>query len=192
MIREQEYPLKEILGKSGSIVMNFKVEDKEAKQIKNLCFFARRFPNFSLILQPTDQGYIETEKRSSDKIRGIIVRDYLPTTLGNVFVLDKADLVGSSACPLFRYLGDSLPNPLARYDGEYVSLNCEKFLLDGDGRPVRRYPRKWKPAQMLDEVTSLCKESKVLPPPSEYEKAWLSADNERSFNLFSFQKGVNW
>ena len=52
-------------------------------------------------------------------------------------------------CSFHRYLCRGLKNPngIAR-----ITLNYEKFLLDGDGKVVRRYPRKLEAADFEADV----------------------------------------
>ncbi len=46
-----------------------------------------------------------------------------------------------------------------------IVLNYEKFLLDGAGRPLRRYPRKFAGALIDKDVRALLA-GEPLPPPS--------------------------
>uniref|UniRef100_A0A0G4I948 Uncharacterized protein n=1 Tax=Chromera velia CCMP2878 TaxID=1169474 RepID=A0A0G4I948_9ALVE len=115
-----------------------------------------------------------------------------PTRLKNFYVLDKEDVNGPQASDLWRFLGESLQNPIAKTKSEFVSLNYEKFLLDGQGRPLRRYPRKWKPIKMLKEVKNLAKGEKLPPVDPDFKLAWLNANKERMADLYSFRLGINW
>jgi hypothetical protein len=57
--------------------------------------------------------------------------------------------VGKRADPFFKYLCLTLrnPNKIAR-----ITLNFEKFLLNEEGRPIRRYPRKYSGYDMEEDV----------------------------------------
>ena len=51
-------------------------------------------------------------------------------------VFDKIDVIGNTAHPLYRYLALATnPNGVGR-----LTVNFEKFLLDGDGKPDQAVP----------------------------------------------------
>jgi len=54
----------------------------------------------------------------------------------------KVDVNGPNAHPLFVFLKDSLPG----FPGKSVKWNFTKFLVDADGKPLKRFSPFTKPA----------------------------------------------
>ena len=86
---------------------------------------------------PTEQGYYEPDV--SELVRAKAYSQFGFGTYPTAVVFDKIDVIGNTAHPLYRYLALATnPNGVGR-----LTVNFEKFLLDGDGKPLRRYPRKF-------------------------------------------------
>merc|ERR1719353_2604151 len=76
-------------------------------------------------------------------------------------LVDKIDVVGSTRHPLYSYLATYPdPNGVGR-----LSLNFEKFLLDKDGRILRRYPRKFTAFDFEADINAATS-GEQLPAPS--------------------------
>lgn len=87
-------------------------------------------------------------------------------------VFQKRDVNGENADPIFSYLKTKLPmtideggnafpkshfviwNPVSRSD---ILWNFEKFLIDADGQPFRRYSRYFQTKDIADDISSLLK-----------------------------------
>ena len=91
----------------------------------------------NILVFPTEQGYYEPD--DDETCRAKAKQYYGFGDYPRAVVFDKVDILGPSANPFFNYLTSNLatPNGYAR-----ITLNYEKFLLDSNGNPVRRYPRK--------------------------------------------------
>lgn len=90
-------------------------------------------------------------------------------------LLEKVDVNGKDAHPLFVYLKDKLPfpcdnsmalmsdpkliiwNPVSRND---VSWNFEKFLVGPDGEPYKRYSRSFLTIDIESDIKELLKRAK--------------------------------
>jgi glutathione peroxidase len=76
-------------------------------------------------------------------------------------VMDKVDVNGMNALPLFSWLKAQQPN-LPFND---ISWNFEKFLIDRNGKPVARYGTAQTPKSFENKIVEL------LAPAREFEKA---------------------
>lgn len=90
----------------------------------------------------------------------------------NFHLLEKVDVNGKDAHPLFVYLKDKLPfpsddsmalmsdpkfimwSPVCRND---ISWNFEKFLVGPDGEPYKRYSRKFLTSDIGVDIKELLK-----------------------------------
>lgn len=64
----------------------------------------------------------------------------------------KVDVKGPKAHPLFQWLTGALPGVLG---SEAVKWNFTKFLLDREGRPVKRYAPSTVPARLEKAIVQL-------------------------------------
>lgn len=66
-------------------------------------------------------------------------------------VFAKVDVNGSDAHPLYKYLKKALPGLL----GGRIKWNFTKFLIDRDGKPVKRFATTTTPEKMEARVRDL-------------------------------------
>lgn len=66
-------------------------------------------------------------------------------------MFDKVDVNGESAHPLFKYLTKELPGIF----GRKIRWNFTKFLIDANGKAVKRFSPYTKPAAIERSVQSL-------------------------------------
>ena len=71
-------------------------------------------------------------------------------------VFDKIDVNGPTSLPLYRFLKRRAPK-LPGCAGCEVAWNYEKFLLDGSGVPVARYPAATSPMEAEAAIVKLLK-----------------------------------
>ena len=104
---------------------------------------------FAVIISPTDQGYYEPD--TSSLLRLKVEQEYgYGSAMGEVLT-DKVNLLGSGALPFWRWLEGNCRTPAGL--GK-IQANFEKFLIDGrTGKPLRRYPRKYQPYDIADDMT---------------------------------------
>ena len=68
-------------------------------------------------------------------------------------LFEKLKVNGDDAHPLYQYLKSALP-----LDGKNdIRWNFEKFLIGKDGKPVKRYSPKTKPAEIAADIEALLK-----------------------------------
>lgn len=63
----------------------------------------------------------------------------------------KIDVNGSNADPLFKYLKSELPGLF----GGWIKWNFTKFLIDRDGKPVKRFAPITKPEKLENDILKL-------------------------------------
>ena len=135
----ENFPMKNYLGKA-TLVINMKLDDPQTStQFPALKEIFEKYSNdgLNVLVFPSEQGYYEPD--DDETCRTKAKQYYGFGDYPNAVVFDKVDVLGPSANPLFTYLTSKLatPNGYAR-----ITLNYEKFLLDSNGSPLRRYPRK--------------------------------------------------
>jgi len=145
------------------LVVNIKQDDPIArKNMPQLISLGSRFGktgDFVVISIPTDQGYFEPD--TSALIRLKLAAEYGYGINPGMQLTDKMNLLGNTANPMIRWIQSTCRTPtgLGRIQG-----NFEKFLVDGQtGQPLRRYPRKYVPFDIADDIEALI-DGKPLPP----------------------------
>jgi glutathione peroxidase len=66
-------------------------------------------------------------------------------------MFSKVDVNGSTAHPLFKYLKSKLGGIL----GSNIKWNFTKFLIDAQGRPVKRFAPITKPEALEKDIVKL-------------------------------------
>jgi len=136
---------------------------------------------------PTDQGWFEEDE--SDTLRLKLKQTFDFGKYPSAVVFDKADLLGENALPLYNYVTNALPNP---WGVPRIVLNYEKILLDGAGRPIRRYPRKYPVNFMQPDIEAALKGLPLPPPSEQLNKAWEDAKREAIKSEYAFKFGLNY
>jgi len=173
------------------VVVNIKQDDPIArKNIPELISLASKFGRtgeFAVICAPTDQGYYEPD--TSALIRLKLASEYGYGINPATIVTDKMILLGTGADPFWRWIQGTCraPSGLGRIQG-----NFEKFLVDGrTGKAIRRYPRKYQPFDMAEDIDAVMR-GKALPPAgSNWREEWRNSDKEAERDVYRFQKGLN-
>ena len=134
---------------------------------------------------PTEQGYYEPDV--SELVRAKAYQQFGFGTYPTAVVFDKIDVVGSTRHPLYAYLA-SFPDPngVAR-----LSLNFEKFLLDKDGRILRRYPRKFTAFDFEADVAAATRGEPLPAPTAAFKDAWVKAAGDAKKGEYSFRGNYN-
>jgi len=178
------------------VVVNMKQDDPiSRKTIPELISLATKYGGrgavgcpIAIIACPTDQGYYEPD--TSQLIRLKLASEYGYGINPATVVTDKVNLLGSGAHPFWRWLESTCRTPagLGRIEGNY-----EKFLIDGrTGMPVRRYPRKYAPSNMEDDVEALLQGKPLPPARANFQEEWRNAVVESQRDTYRFEKGLNW
>ena len=173
------------------LVVNIKQDDPTArKAIPELISLAAKYKGaVSIVACPTDQGYFEPD--TSQLIRLKLASEYGYGINPSTCTTDKVNLLGTGAVPFWRWLQGTCRTPagLGRVDG-----NFEKFLLDGTtGLPLRRYPRKYRPLNIANDIDAVLAGKSMLPPAgANYLEEWRAAAADAERDTYRFEKGLNY
>ncbi|CAB9501490.1 Glutathione peroxidase 1 [Seminavis robusta] len=173
------------------LVVNIKQDDPVArKDIPELISLVTKYGRngeFVVVCCPTEQGYFEPD--TSTLIRLKLASEYGYGINPASVVTDKVNLLGTGAHPFWRWLEGTSRTPagLGRVQG-----NFEKFLLDGrSGLPLRRYPRKYMPLDIKDDIEAVIAGRPVPPAGANWAEEWRGAAAEAERDTYRFEKGLN-
>jgi len=187
--RGEPQPIAPFMGKA-TIVVNVKYDDPATlEQLTGLQALFSRFGQSGLhvLAFPTDQGWFEADDSNTLRLKFKSVYDF--GQYPSAVVFDKADLLGGNALPLYGWLTRTMTNP---WGVSRLVFDYEKFLLGSDGRPLRRYPRKFDPEMMEADIQAVLA-GKPLPPASPVlVKAWEEAKREAVKSEYAFKPGLNY
>lgn len=172
------------------LVVNIKQDDPVArKSIPELISLAAKYRgDLAVVACPTDQGYFEPD--TSQLIRLKLASEYGYGINPSTSTTDKVNLLGTGAVPFWRWLQSTCRTPagLGRVEG-----NFEKFLLDGNtGLPLRRYPRKYRPLNIANDIEAVIANKPLPPAGANYLEEWRSAAAEAERDTYRFEKGLNY
>ena len=175
------------------LVVNIKQDDPIArKNIPELIALANRFGKngeFAVIVSPTDQGYYEPDTSALIRLKMESEYGYGSSSPGT-YLTDKVNLLGSGAVPFWRWIEGSCRTPAGL--GK-IQANFEKFLVDGrTGKPIRRYPRKYQPYDIADDIAAVIAGRPLPPAGANYKEEWRNAAKEAENDTYRFQKGLNY
>ncbi|CAN7991988.1 unnamed protein product [Ixodes pacificus] len=122
--------------------------------------------NFSVLAVPSNQFGMQEPGKRGEILRGIkYVRP------GNNFepafpVLQKVEVNGEHAHPLFTFLRSRCPSPNPAFhkkdalfyspqNSDDIRWNFEKFLIDQRGIPVKRYEPSFEPDDIAEDIEHL-------------------------------------
>ena len=142
---------------------------------------------FAVVCSPTDQGYFEPD--TSALLRLKLASEYGYGINPATIITDKVNLLGTGAHPFWRWIQGSCRTPSGL--GK-IQANFEKFLVDGrTGKAIRRYPRKYQPFDIVDDIDAVMKGKPLPPAGSNWKEEWRNADKEAEKDTYRFQKGLN-
>jgi len=173
------------------LVLNIKQDDPKARRdIPELIALATKYGgdgSFVVVLSPTDQGYFEPD--TSALIRLKLTSEYGYGINPVTTLTDKMNLLGSGADPFWRWLEGNCRTPAGLGS---VQGNFEKFLVDGrTGLPLRRYPRKYMPYDIRDDIEALIAGNPLPPAGANFKEEWRVAAKDSEADTYRFQKGLN-
>lgn len=174
------------------LVLNMKQDDpfarKDIPELISLAALYGRKGEFAVVMSPTDQGYFEAD--TSQLIRLKLASEYGYGINPATSATDKMNILGSGCHPFWRYIEGQCrtPSGIGRIEG-----NFEKFLIDGrTGRPVRRYPRKYMPFDIKDDIESLIAGKPLSPAGANWKEQWRESEKDSEKDVYRFQKGLNY
>ena len=194
----ENLPLSEFLGTRATLVANLKLDDPQTvSQFPALREIFDKYADAGLnvLIFPTEQvhtagqfsvtavilrllqGYFEPD--DDETVRAKAKEYFGFGRYPRAVVFDKVDLLGPSAHPLFVALTTELPTPNGY---GRITLNYEKFLLDGKGRPLRRYPRKFSAYDFESDISAVVKGDPLPEESPAFQKV------RRSISLIICQR----
>ena len=213
----ENFPAKQFLG-IATVVVNMKLDDPQTStQYPTISEIYDRYAKEGLhvLIFPTEQGYFEPD--DDETCRAKAKEYYGFGDFPKAVVFDKVDVLGPSASPLYTYLTNELPTPNGY---SRITLNYEKFLLNSDGVPIRRYPRKFSIYDMEADIKAVLqgealpeegpKVRKISSSPTQmytwfsysslffnvqydlYQKSWREAKREAIKSEYAFRYNYNY
>jgi glutathione peroxidase len=181
----KELPLSKFRG-DAHLVVNIKMDDPLASaNFNGMKYIAKEYPGLRVWAIPTDQGYYEPDV--SELVRAKAYQQFGFGMYPTAVVFDKIDVQGKTIHPLYAYLGTYPdPNGVNR-----LTLNYEKFLLDKNGRVLRRYPRKFTAYDFEADVNAATSGRPLPPPSAAFKDAWVKAASEAQKGEYSFRSNYN-
>ncbi len=147
-INGRTYPLKEYEGKVMLIV-----------NTASKCGFTPQFKGLeALYEQYKDQGLVVlgfpcNQFMNQDPGDEKEIAEFCSLNYGVTFPMHKkVDVNGPDAHPLFKYLKKEAPGLLG---SEAIKWNFTKFLVDRNGKVVKRYPPTTKPEELEKDIRKL-------------------------------------
>lgn len=175
------------------LVTNMKQDDPIArKTIPQLITLASKYGRgdggLAIVACPTDQGYYEPD--TSKLIRLKLASEYGYGINPSTIVTDKVNLLGSGAHPFWRWLESNCRTPAGLGS---IQGNFEKFLVDGrTGLPLRRYPRKYAPSDMAEDIEAVLAGRPLPPARANFLEEWRTAATDAKADTYRFEKGLNY
>jgi glutathione peroxidase-family protein len=157
----KQTPMSKLLGPKATLIINGKLDDPASQQqMPAIVQAVQKYgpQGLHILIVPSDQGYFEPDEDRVVKIKFFQFHGFGQYPVATV--VDKTDIVGNTAHPLYKYLCRTLKNPngIGR-----ITLNYEKFLLGADGKPLRRYPRRYRIIPDMTEDLEAAIAGKDLP-----------------------------
>ncbi|WP_369602255.1 glutathione peroxidase [Hahella sp. SMD15-11] len=147
-INGRTYPLKEYEGKVMLIV-----------NTASKCGFTPQFKGLeALYEQYKDQGLVVlgfpcNQFMNQDPGDEKEIAEFCSLNYGVTFPMHKkVDVNGPDAHPLFKYLKKEAPGLLG---SEAIKWNFTKFLVDRNGKVIKRYPPTTKPEELEKDIRKL-------------------------------------
>lgn len=122
------------------------------------CGFTPQFEGLQKLYEKyKDQGLIIlgfpcNQFGKQDPGKGEEIQEFCQINYGVTFpIFDKVDVNGSNTHPIFKYLKSHLSGFL----GSRIKWNFTKFIIDKNGKPIKRFGPTTKPEDMESFVKSL-------------------------------------
>lgn len=138
---------------SGKVILIVNTASKcgytpQLEGLQNL-YDAYKNQGFEILAFPSNQ-FMGQEPLNDQEIQ-----EFCSLTYQTTFpIMKKTSVNGRNAHELFRYLKKELPGILGI---GLIKWNFTKFLIDRNGKPVKRYEPAVKPSELLADVESLLK-----------------------------------
>jgi glutathione peroxidase len=155
----EEVPLGSLLGKKATLIVNVASQCALTPQYNELVSLKDKHKDegFEILAFPSNQ-FAGQEPGDVEDIRRNMKAEYNV----NFPILDKVDVNGPKAAVFYEAM-KSTPGIGSEGGLKKISWNFEKFLIDADGVPVRRYRPGIIPSALETDVNALITKG-TLPP----------------------------
>lgn len=131
------------------LVVNTATKCGLAPQFNALENLHQKYKSKGLVVLGFPSNTFNQEPESNDTVENTCKINF-----GVTFQLsEKTDVNGKKEHPIFTYLKNNLDGIL----GEKIKWNFTKFLIDQEGKPLKRYAPTTKPESIEKEITKLLK-----------------------------------
>lgn len=154
-------PIGKYLGKKATLIVNVASQCALTPQYEGLVGLYDKYNKDGLeILAFSSNQFGGQEPKEVEEVR----KDMLAQYNVKFPIFDKVDVNGGSSAVIYKIIKE---NKEIRQNNEKdlkkISWNFEKFLIDADGVPVRRYRPGTLPEDLNKDITSLISTGKVPP-----------------------------
>ena len=163
-INGEKRPMKSYLGEKATLVVNFPGQcdlpgdgDPQCAGLSNL-YKKYSSSGFNMVLFPTEQFRDQSmlgEREPEEDIRDELAKRYGITSP----VMDYVDVNGGGATQLYKEMKEV--KGISTSDLKKIDWNYEKFLIDSDGVPIRRYRPSIMPEVVGKDIDSFINKGKL-------------------------------
>lgn len=159
-------PIESYLGKAATLIVNINTQcdlpsdgEPQCQDLVNL-YKNHKNEGFQILAFPSEQ--FRDRSMMGEPEPAFEIRESFRKQYGWEFpIFDFVDVNGGNTAEIFRVMKDIKSiNPS---DLKKINWNYEKFLLNKDGVPVRRYRPSVLPSQLEGDVNDLIKTGKLKP-----------------------------
>lgn len=152
-------PVGDMLGKKATLIVNVASQCALTPQYEELVALKKEHADegFEILGFPSNQFAGQEPGKVED------IREQTKAEYGRNFpLMDKVDVNGPSSAVIYQAMKDT-PDIGTAGGLKKISWNFEKFLIDAEGRPVRRYRPGILPSEIDGDVKALLTKGE-LPP----------------------------
>ena len=148
----EELPMSDYRGKTV-LVVNTATRCGLAPQFKELEALHQKYRDRGLVVIGFPSNQFQNQEPESNES----MEQSCEVNFGVSFQLTEKIMVnGKHTHPVFAYLKDHLPGKL----GKRIKWNFTKFLIDPEGKPIRRYAPTTRPESIEKDILALIPVSK--------------------------------
>jgi len=153
-------PIKEYFGKKGTLIINVASQCALTPQYEDLVTLYKKWEplGFTILAFPCNQ-FGSQEPAPIDKIR----RDMKSQFDVDFPIFDKVEVNGGGQSNLYKKLQSYEGLGISTDSKKRISWNFEKFLIDAQGMPVRRYKPGVQPLALDADVSELLTTGALKP-----------------------------
>jgi glutathione peroxidase len=164
--KEQRVPMKTLLGSKATLVFNFAGQcdlpadgEPQCRDLAKL-YSMYKAEGLQVLAFPSEQfrdASMLGEREAVEDIRENLAKNY-----GIDFpIMDYVAVNGGDAAEVYKVMNDI--KSIRPKDLKKIEWNYEKYLIDSNGKPVRRYRPGIMPRELEGDISDLIKTGKLKP-----------------------------